>query len=169
MKVNIGPYPKKSGVERKVSIKIDPYDTWSMDYTLALIIHPMLVQLRTHKTGAPHTDDEDVPEHLRSTAVPPKENDWDIDDNHFIRWDWILDEMIWAFSQILDEDADMKFYSGISDLEWEEVEVGGETLFEMKKGPNDTRTFDKEGYDKWFNRKQNGLRLFGKYYNSLWD
>ena len=169
MKVSIGPYPKNSKKERKIKIQIDPYDIWSMDHTLALIIHPMLIQLKKNKMGAPYTDDEDVPEHLRSTSAPPKKDEWSTDDNHFDRWDWILDEMIWSFSQVLDEEAEDKFHSGVSDISWDEVDVSGETLYEMKKGPNDTRKFDKEGWEQWNERKRNGFKLFGKYYSSLWD
>ena len=47
-------------------VKIDHYDTWSMDYTLSKIVLPMLKQLKETKHGSPNTDDEDVPEHLRS-------------------------------------------------------------------------------------------------------
>ena len=42
-------------------VRIDRYDTWSMDHTLADIILPMLKQLDATKHGAPHVDDEDVP------------------------------------------------------------------------------------------------------------
>ena len=35
-------------------VKIDRYDTWSMDHTLADIILPMLKQLNTEKHGAPN-------------------------------------------------------------------------------------------------------------------
>lgn len=169
MKVSIGPYTKSSKKERKIKVQIDPYDTWSMDHTLALIIHPMLIQLKKTKTGAPYTEDEDVPERLRSTSAPPKKDEFSVDDNHFDRWDWVLDEMIWAFSQVLDDSAEDKFHSGISDISWDEVNVKGETLYEMKKGPNDTKKFDKEGWEKWNERKRNGFKLFGKYYSSLWD
>ena len=68
-------------------VKIDRWDTWSMDYTLSHIIVPMLKQLKETKHGAPFTDDEDAPEELKSTSAPPKENDWDTDENHFKRWD----------------------------------------------------------------------------------
>ena len=47
-------------------IKLDRWDTWSMDHTLADIILPMLKQLRDTKHGSPMVDDEDVPEHLRA-------------------------------------------------------------------------------------------------------
>ena len=61
MKISIGKYPKDPTKQQKVSIKIDPWDTWSMDLTLALIIHPMLKQLHKTSHGAPYVDDEDVP------------------------------------------------------------------------------------------------------------
>ena len=107
MKVHIGPYPKGERA-RKINIRIDKYDTWSMDSTLALIIHPMLIQLKQTKHGSPWIDDEDVPEELRSTSAPPKENEWDTDDNHHARWDWVLDEMIWAFETHLDDESQFK-------------------------------------------------------------
>jgi molybdopterin molybdotransferase len=51
------------------------------------------VELNQIVTG----DDIDVPEELRSTSAPPKENEYDTDANHFARWDWVMDEMIFAF------------------------------------------------------------------------
>lgn len=189
MKVNIGKYPKKANAERKISVKIDPWDTWSTDHTLAYIIHPLLIQLQKTKHGSPLVDDEDVPEELRSTSAPPRENDWDTDANHFKRWDWVLDEMIWAFAQILDDEADMQFHTGEHDMMWRKVNIDGDVLdetlykmgetptvendekvfWEMVKGPNDTHVFDREGWEKWRDRKQNGFKLFGKYFEALWD
>ena len=90
---------------RKIKIKIDRYDTWGMDHTLALIIIPMLKQIKETKHGSPFVDDKDVPKRLRSTSAAPKENEWDTDEFHHDRWDYVLDEMIWAFEQIVsDED-----------------------------------------------------------------
>jgi hypothetical protein len=83
--------------KRRFSVRIDKYDTWGMDSTLSPIILPMLRQLKETKHGAPCTDDADVPEYIRSTYAPPKENEWDVDVYHFYRWDWIMDEMIFAF------------------------------------------------------------------------
>lgn len=165
MRVNIGKYPKKINAERKITVKIDPYDTWSMDHTLALIIHPMLVQLKKTKHGYPNTDPLDVPHIGEGT----RENTYDFDSNAEARWNWILDEMIWAFSQVTDDDADDQFHSGVHDMQSKEVEVDGIKMYEMIKGPKDTHVFDAEGWGAWHARKTNGFKLFGKYYENLWD
>ena len=73
--------------------------------------------IQTRFKLAPLVDDEDVPEELRSTAAPAKENDWDVDENHFKRWDWVLDEMIWAFEQALNYDDDAHFF------DWKKIKV----------------------------------------------
>lgn len=152
--------------KRKISVRIDPSDTWCMDNTLAHIILPMLKQLQETKHGAPYVDDEDVPENLRSTAAEPKENEWDTDSNHFKRWDWVMGEMIHAFECELDDDWEDKFHQGEFDMKWKKTVNG---FSEMYYGPNHTHVFDKEGYDKAWARRNNGLRLFGKYYHALWD
>jgi hypothetical protein len=159
--------------KRKVKIRIDRYDTWGMDSTLSMIILPMLKQLHATKHGAPLVDDEDVPEHLRSTVAEPKENEWDTDSNHFLRWDWVMDELIWTFTQLHpDTDWEEQYRSGEYDLhsvpcEWDEA--GKPTLYQMKDGPNHTAKIDYDGMKAHQNRINNGLRLFGRYYQGLWD
>ena len=157
-------------------VKIDNYDTWSMDSTLTPIILPMLKQLKETKHGAPFTEDEDVPERLRSTtkaAIKSKKESWDTDCNHFKRWDWILDEMIWAFEQLANDDWEAQFHTGTSDIVWvpsKELDAKGKPLtYEMKSGPKDTRKWDKKGWTKHSARIDNGTRLFGKYFRALWD
>jgi len=160
-------YDKK---KRKIKVHIDNYDVWGADHTLAIIIHPILIRLKDLKRGAPHVDDEDVPEELRSTSAPPKEDEYDTDANHFLRWDYVLNEMIYAFECEKDEDWENQFHSGNIDHVW--VESGsyeGEKTYEIENGPNHTHVFDKESFDKAMKRRQNGLRLFAKYYHSLWD
>jgi len=130
---------------RKIKIKIDNYDLWSMDHTLALIIHPMLVAMKDDKCGSPDIANEDVPEHLRSdehNVMDPETKIWDTDEHWHKRWEWVLDEMIWSFSQIIDnDDVESQFF---------------------KNG------FDKDGYNEWQKRINNGTRLFGIYYRGLW-
>jgi len=153
-------------------VKIDRYDTWSMDRTLGLIILPMLNQLKESKHGAPFFDDEDVPEELKSTSAPPKENEWDTDENHFKRWDWAMDEMIFAFEHMLDDSWEDEFSSGKMDhktvaCEWDEN--GKAKMYTWEQGPNHTYNYDYEGAKKIHDRMNNGFRLFGKYYRGLWD
>ena len=153
MKFSFGRYPSSIKAKQKISLKLDKWDTWNMDHTLAILIHPMLKQLDETKHGSPNVDDEDVPEKLRSTNSKPKKQEWDIDSNHFKRWDWVMKEMIWAFGE----------------------HARGETpdfWIKKPKKPKDWITsgkFDNKKYDAYHKRKQNAFRLFGKYYQSLWD
>ena len=153
-------------------VKIDKWDTWSMDHTLAQIVLPMLKQLKTTKHGAPFVDDEDVPEELKSTSAPPKVNEYDTDENHFKRWDCALDEMIFAFECHNDNSWEDAFRSGEHDMKtvacaWDEN--GKAKMYQWVEGPNNTYKCDYEGMKVVQDRIQNGFRLFGKYYTSLWD
>lgn len=106
--------------KRTTKIHIDNYDIWGLDYTLAMIISPSLKLLKERKRGIPCTSVDDAP-HIKDEEYYSKG-----------RWEWILDEMIWAFDFILDED--------------------------MTK-----HTIED------YNRCNNGLRLFAKYYHYLMD
>ena len=147
MKVNLGRYPKDADKPRKIEVKIDPWDTWSMDNTLAYIIHPMLVQLKETKHGSPWVDIEDVP-HIGKGEDDGSGSDTLLHE----RWDWVLDEMIWAFKTI-NEEWEKEFYTPPKG-EWSWENCG---------------TVDAEGLQKVRIRLENGFRLFGKYYQGLWD
>lgn len=154
--------------ERKISVKLDSYDTWNADHTLAMIITPVLKQLKEAKMGGPYVDDEDVPEELRSTSAPSlteeEKNCGMTDANHFKRWDWVLDEMIWTFEQHA-SDWEEQYYSGESDVQFEKIENG---FSKMIHGPNNTFKVDHEGKAKHQERMDNGRMLFAKYYECLW-
>jgi len=141
MKVNIGPYTDDA--EQVVEVHIDKWDTWSMDHTLAPIILPMLIQLKQTTHGAPNVDLEDVPEGLRPTNTEEWQKLYneggETDEKFFERWDWVMDEMIYAFDCKANKD---------------EVYMRLEDQTEIKKEQK---------------RISNGFRLFGKYYESLWD
>ena len=156
MKVYIGPYPNWKfyhnwlynwlgySPKQKQKIRIHKYDTWSMDHTLAPIILPMLVQLRATKHGAPMVDMKDVPKELRATKkqLDAYNKNGDSDPKFFERWDWILDEMIWAFEQKCRDD-------------WME--------------DYDYNKWDSEGAKAHQERMSNGFKLFGTYFENLWD
>jgi hypothetical protein len=128
---------------RTVKVRIDKYDVWGMDSTLAYMILPMLKMLKQNKHGAPFVDDVDVPDNLKSTAAEPKENEWDVDSNHFLRWDYVMDEMIWTFERIHPESR------------WEQPYYDNEITVEE--------------YTALGNRMKVGTTLFGKYFLNLWD
>jgi len=157
-------------------VKIDYWDTWSMDHTLSPIILPMLRQLKEKKHGSPFVDDEDVPDELKSTNAPPKEDEYDVDGNHHARWDWVMDEMIFAFTCKTDDSWEDAFRSGTFDMTTvpvdeagNEVAKGEHKYYQMKDGPGHTYRCDYEGMRVVEARIQNGFRLFGKYYQALWD
>lgn len=166
--------------KRKVNIHIDYYDVWSADHTLGMIIAPVLKKLQSVKHGSPFVDDEDVPENLKSTSAPAKENDWDTDDNHEARWEYVLGEMIWAFEQHADPDTgEAQFSHNVDQLEMTFEETGDPTLdskgrktirFNHQKDPTKPPYWvDEEGKKAHYERITNGRRLFTKYYDGLWD
>jgi len=154
--------------EQRIEVRIDRWDTWSMDHTLAHIVLPMLKQLKATKHGAPYVDPKECPPELKPKKQTKKQKDnGETDSTHFERWDWVLDEMIFAFETKVDDGRwEEQFETGESDLQWVKLEDGN---YEMVKGPNDTKEYDWEGRKAYQERISNGFRLFGKYYESLWD
>jgi hypothetical protein len=170
---------------RQVKVKIDHWDTWSMDYTLALIILPMLKQMRATKHGSQIVDLEDVPVELRADGHYDYDAQKSFDFYHEVdegkdvnydmthrRWDWVLDEMIFAFDHLVDDSWEDQYRQGDMDSYMEPCawdESGKPKLYEMKRGPNDTYQCDYDAIDRVNQRMNNGFKLFGKYYRGLWD
>ena len=164
MKVKIGKYPTHRwyhsllykwfgySQDQTVKVRIDPWDTWSMDETLAPIILPMLKQLKEKKYGSPYVENVDVPEELQMTVH--EKMAWKVDaetnDKWHDRWDWVLGEMIHAFEQKCADDWREQFF-----IEDSSAECG--------------LRMDSEGIEKEQERISNGFRLFGKYFENLWD
>lgn len=146
---------------RKIKVRIDNYDTWNAEHTLALIIHPLLVAMKDNKAGSPHVDDEDVPEHIRSTSAKSTGNDYDIDEFHHDRWNWVLDEMTWSFKQYTIENRLEQFDSGEFDMSFDSEN--------LVYGPNHTHKVDVLAKKAYEARLKNGRMLFAKYYESLWS
>lgn len=157
MKVNIGKYPKGVTKERKISIQIDKWDTWNMDSTLALIVVPMLKQLKETQHGAPQVELTDVPEHLQHERF----NENDVDDAYFERWQYVLNEMIFAFESKL-TDWSEQFWSVNPEID----STPTDDLVLRWKKLGECNWAEREKYQQ---RITNGFRLFGKYYEGLWD
>ena len=127
--------------KRKIKVRIDNYDTWGADHTMALIILPLLKKIKENKNGSPMVDDEDVPEELRSNVLPPVE-EYGTDGNWHKRWEYVLDEMIWSFEQLANDEWEDQFH---------------------KDGK-----FDRDGWKAHDEKIIKGTILFGKYYTGLW-
>ena len=168
MKVKIGKYPTWRWYNNylynwfgyspgpTVKVKIDKYDTWSMDTTLAHIVIPMLKQLRDTKHGVPLVDDEDVGLFFEGTNEE--------------KWEWIMSEMLFAFESKLTNWED-KYSSG--EMDYDSIPVIGKDGTEIgvtwEKAAGHTYKLDIDGLHVEQARIANGFRLFGKYYEALWD
>lgn len=151
--------------KRKIKIRIDDYDAYSADHTLALIILPVLKEIRNQKMSTGFVDDADFPEELRTISVAALTEDekclGKLDDNWFKLWEWVLDEMIWTFEQHAMDNWEEQYYSGESDLQFDSTGY-------ITTGPNDTFKIDQEGIKEHSARMLRGRILFAKYYESLW-
>lgn len=173
--------------ERRIEVRIDPHDTWSMDTTLGYIILPMLKQLRATKHGSPWVEDVDVP-HLvknKKTKKAKKSSpnvravNTDEEDQHsgvHERWNWVLDEMIWAFEQVIADDGGRTNYyvpygtnEKVDHGYFENSATGEKVYLVTEEEARKMGRYDKELHKTYQERVNRGLTLFGKYYQNLWD
>jgi len=156
--------------KRNIKIRIDRYDTWNMDHTLAYIVLPMLKQLKETKHGSPM-----VGEYFNQTSNSAQGSFDFYADGDDAAWEagheeWakVLDHIIWAFEQELDEDAEDQFWivSGEMDLSKHPDDEGKtSTPLRWKTKP----VCDWAGLKAHHAKVQEGFELFGKYYSGLWD
>ena len=158
--------------KRNVKIRIDKYDTWNMNSTLAIIILPMLKQLKEKKHGAPGN----MPS-FGQTSNSSTQFCFEFYESHDdiawvngqMEWDTILDKMIWSFEQ-LQPDCDWeKQYTIIQpELDFTKYpEYEGKTSFPVRWKVEGK--IDWDGRLKHENKIQEGMELFGKYFQNLWS
>ena len=147
-------------------ISLDPWDSWSADATIAKVAGPVLKQLKetTHSFGV--LDQEDVPCHFEEyykEVYLPFHKGGDINDKLGAEvWEWLLEELVWAMDNIADGNYDGLEEFMVEELpedksNWEEYEFLNK--FWLNKSAMEAHT----------KRVDNALRLFGKYFTSLWD
>ena len=151
----INPFNEWRG--QKIRVHVDEHDVWSADVTIAHMALPLLEKLRDEKHGYPLIDPKeieglprelkpkkkDLEEYSKSGMPDPKAED---------RWNWVLNEMIFAMQCITDDSWEDEFFA--------------------PSDPNDMMTMrciDKEGYDNTHKRINRGLKFFGIWFRSLWD
>lgn len=131
--------------KRKIRVHIDSFDTWNMDSTLAVIILPMLKQLRNNKEGIPSDITAfkyDSNSAQRCFKFYEETNEL-VHDAAIAEWESVLDEMIWTFEQIQPGN------------DWEQQ-------YHKKK-------FDQSGWRLHQQRIDAGLESFGKHYQTFWE
>lgn len=169
MKVDISYYKagKRKGQVRKNHVVCSERDAYNADWTIAQMVLPLLLQVKKDKQGAPFVDDVYVPEELRSTACAPKENEWDTDDNWFKRYDYVLDEIIFAMQEVANNyENEPYMYEKVREMSFGEIDpktMTGELDTGLEIIPH------MEVLNKAYHaRIQNGLMLFGVFFTSLW-
>lgn len=177
MKVNIGRYRKSSG--RKIQVRIDHSDTWSMDHTLAHIILPMLIHLRDTKHGVPHefavVGGEDYDDQLSFDFYT--ETNSQCFDIKSAQWDDCLNKMIWSFEQLVRDEHEQLYHHGDrGDMIWtpagtsyNPITKKDEEVSSLTFSNPSGSYWDQEGHLLHQDRIQEGLDLFAKYYQNLWD
>ncbi len=136
MKVKIGKYTNHS--TRKVKIKFNNQDFYSLDHTLALIIAPALKEFKKHKAGIPSFCLSELHWELTSLLKKTKTQQKQIKREEKIAekmWNDIVDAMIWSFETII---ADETFTGSREERLEHEAKVA------------------------------HGLECFSKYYGALW-
>lgn len=129
--------------KQKIVVKMDNWDTWGADSMLSHIILPTLKTLKEKKQGTPFVYNCDLPDELKSSrdgnlVDPGQDGNWNEDG-----WNYLMDEMIWAFERIQNDDMDeMSIVDG---------------------------TYDKDLYLQLSKRCDFGTTMFGKYIRSMWD
>ena len=118
MKIKIGPHRKN----RAFNIHIDDFDVWSLDYTLACIIHPALVRLKETKHGYPELwEDGMVTHHNYDRQLHFDFIDEEVETKYLIdKWNVIMDKMIYSFEQIVKD----KLFDITDQKQLEEIQEG---------------------------------------------
>lgn len=171
MKVEIKRYKsgERSGDIRKNVVEIDGPDCWSLDWTLAQIIAPAIKKLKEAKHGAPSVLDGDVPAELRcSSDVDKGDPNWPWkDENYFKRWDYVLDEMIFAMEEIANnKENEPEMFRKVGEMVFGETDANGlGTLTTGLEIIPEMQDVNKAYHE----RIQNGCRLFGLHFQNLWS
>lgn len=167
--------------KNRVNVKIDSWDLVSLDHTLALIILPALKKFREDGRVSIWVDDEDVPDDIKSTNSKPYDSSFgEVDEFYFVRSEYVVDAMIYAFKKIVDDSWEHEFYSYPNgdrpdfnfiavDIEGNEVDedaYDGEVMYRMDS--TNRVVVDNDGIKAINDKIQFGLKMFGKYYRGLW-
>lgn len=158
--------------KRKVKIHIDKYDTWNMDSTLAMIILPMLKQLKETKHGSPG----DMPSFQQTSNQSQcsfdfyGEGDTAAWEAGHAEWGVIMNQMIWTFEQLQpDYDWEDQYWKVHPKIDFsDDTEDDDEGTCRRLKWKVEGEC-DWDGMAKHQAKINAGLVAFGTNYRGLWD
>jgi len=144
MKVQLGKPGRKNAAN---TVTIDDFDIWNVDYTLAKIIHPLLLRYREKMHGFPELwEDGMITSHNYDRQLHFDFIDEEVEHDYLLKkWETIVDKMCRAFGMIVEKDK------------WEDIWL---------RLPMDEYRVEAE---KYYEAVDEGLALFAKYYHNLWD
>lgn len=144
MKVTI---PKPIPGEEHKKIEVDDWDIWNVDYTLACVIHPVLLKYRENLTGYPELwEDGMITSHNYDRQLHFDIFDEKVERDYLIKkWKDTVDKMCRAFGMIVEKET------------WEDTW--------LDKSYHESKIRETEYYEAI----DEGLALFAKYYHNLWD
>ena len=144
MKVNLGKPSRKNSAN---TVVIHDFDIWNVDYTVARIIHPLLLRYRENMTGYPELwEDGMVTHHCYDRQLHFDFIDEDVERDYLLKkWQTIVDKMCRAFGMIVEKE---KWEDTWLDLSYHEHKIEE---------------------SKYYKAVDEGLALFAKHYHSLWD
>ena len=144
MKVTI---PKPIPGEEHKKIEVDDWDIWNVDYTLACVIHPVLLKYRENLTGYPELwEDGMITSHNYDRQLHFDIFDEKVERDYLLKkWKDIVDKMCRAFGMIVEKEA------------WEDTW--------MDKSYHEHKIEE----EKYYKAVDEGLALFAKHYHNLWD
>lgn len=139
--------------QQRVERGFDDTECWNLDYTIAAFILPRLKVFKQDTNGYPGVEPMDTPE----------------------KWDAALDEMIWAFDYIVNEDKYIDELEEKYHITWNSVDphkINKDFLKGNIGGPSALPDEERKAYYKdreaLEERKDKGLKLFAEWFNSLW-
>jgi hypothetical protein len=157
----------------KQVVKIDKWDTWNMDTTLAYIVVPMLKQLKETKHGIPcdfaEVGGEDW-EAQQCFDFYSEDTNKLFNEKAVARWDEVMDKMIWSFEQIITDCTSEDVYW---EPYWEDMdpseEIDENSVYNQIGIEHPRKKINREKMEEYNRRMSEGFELFGKYYRNLWD
>jgi hypothetical protein len=131
-------------------VKIDYYDTWNVDGTIASIVAPLL-----------------------KTFINEKDESYPGQFENYEQWEEVMKKMLWSFEQ-LNADWESQFYevtkSKISfNVIRDDKPGSGYQIFNRMNFDGDITRWAPRASEEHRKRIQDGLDLFAKHYFSLWN